>query len=183
MRGSSTVMTERSVVGSKIPAGVASTHASFEDFFESEHRTLFRRMCLITNNPSEAEELMQDAFMSLWERWDRVAAMLDPTGYLYRTAMNLFRKRYRHAIVAARRSFRPEPQADAIALVEARTAVSEALASLSPRQRAAVVLTDLIGFSSEEAASMLGVRPGTIRSLTSQGRSAIRGSQIAEGSR
>ena len=180
MRGSSTVMTERSVVASKITARAASIDVSFEDFFESEHRTLFRRMCLITDTPSEAEELMQDAFMKLWERWDRVAALEDPTGYLYRTAMNLFRKRYRHAIVAARRSFRSEPQADVVALVEARTEVSEALASLSPRQRAAVVLTDLIGFSSDEAAKMLGVRPGTIRSLASQARSAIRGSRTAE---
>jgi RNA polymerase sigma-70 factor (ECF subfamily) len=97
--------------------------------------------------------------------------------------MNLFRNRYRHAIVVARRSFRAEPQADAVALVEARTEVSEALATLSPRQRAALVLTDLIGFSSEEAAEMLGVRPGTIRSLASQGRSAIRGSQTERGSR
>jgi RNA polymerase sigma factor (sigma-70 family) len=175
-------MTERSVV-SKIPAGVASTEASFEDFFESEHRILFRRMCLITNNPSEAEELMQDAFMNIWERWDRVAAMQDPTAYLYRTAMNLFRKRYRHAIIVARQRFRTEPEADVVALVEARTLVSEALTSLTPRQRAALVLTDLIGFSSEEAAEMLGVRPGTVRSLASQGRSAIRGSLTEEGSR
>jgi len=175
-------MTERSVVGSRSLSGVASTDMGFEEFFESEHRTLFRRMCLITDTPSEAEELMQDAFMKLWERWDRIAALEDPTGYLYRTAMNLFRKRYRHAVVAARRSFRAEPQADGVALVEARTEVSEALASLPPRQRAAVVLTDLIGFSSDEAAAMLGVRPGTIRSLASQARSAIRGSQKAGGS-
>ena len=38
---------------------------------------------------------MQDAFLSVWERWDRVGEMDDPLGYLYRTAMNLFRKRYR----------------------------------------------------------------------------------------
>ena len=173
----------RSGVAARPPIGTAASEASFEDFFESEHRTLFRRMCLITGNPAEAEELIQDAFMKLWERWDRVATMEDRTGYLYRTAMNLFRKRYRHALVAARRTFRAEPQADVIALVEARSAVSQALASLSPRQRAALVLTDLIGFSSEEAATMLGVRPGTIRSLASQGRSAIRGSHTEEGSR
>jgi RNA polymerase sigma factor (sigma-70 family) len=176
-------MTERSGVVSRALSSAAASEVSFEDFFESEHRTLFRRMCLITNSPSEAEELMQDAFMNLWERWDRVGGMQDRTGYLYRTAMNLFRKRYRHALVVARRSFRAEPQADVVALVEARSAVSEALASLSPRQRAALVLTDLIGFSSEEAAEMLGVRPGTIRSLASQAGSAIRASQTEEGSR
>jgi RNA polymerase sigma factor (sigma-70 family) len=175
-------MTEPSGAVSQVPIGAAMTGASFEDFFESEHRTLFRRLCLLTNSPSEAEELMQDAFMNLWERWARVAGMDDPAGYLYRTAMNLFRKRSRRAIVAARRSLRAEPEPDVVALVETRSAVTEALALLSPRQRAAVVLTDLIGFSSEEAAEMLGVRPATIRSLASQGRSAIRAAQTEEGS-
>ena len=65
MRGSSTDMTEQSVVA-KIPMGVASAEETFQDFFESEHRTLFRRMCLITDSPGDAEELMQDAFVKLW---------------------------------------------------------------------------------------------------------------------
>ena len=151
---------------------------SFEDFFEAEHRILFRRMCLVTRSASEAEELMQDAFTNLWQRWDRVAVMADPTGYLYRTAMNLFRSRYRRTIVAAKRNFRTEPRPDDLALAETRSAVAAALGSLSPRQRAALVLTDLIGFSSEEAAQMLGIRPSTVRALASQGRSAIRRSQL-----
>ena len=45
---------------------------------------------------------------------------------------------------------------------------------LAPRQRAALVLTELIGFSSEEAGRMLGVRPGTVRALASQGRTAMK---------
>jgi RNA polymerase sigma-70 factor, ECF subfamily len=57
---------------------------------------------------------------------------------------------------------------------EARSIVSAALARLSPRQRAAVVLTELLGFSSEEAARALGVRAVTARVLASQGRAAMR---------
>lgn len=34
---------------------------------------------------------MQDAFLRLRERWDRVAAVDDPSAYLFRTAMNVFR--------------------------------------------------------------------------------------------
>jgi DNA-directed RNA polymerase specialized sigma24 family protein len=64
---------------------------TFEAFYEAEARTLFRRLWLVTGNRAEAEELMQDAFLSVWERWDRVVGMDDPLGYLYRTAMNLFR--------------------------------------------------------------------------------------------
>jgi DNA-directed RNA polymerase specialized sigma24 family protein len=64
---------------------------SFASFFDQRHRDLFSALWLITRNRHEAEELMQDALLRVWERWDRIAAMEDPEGYLYRTAMNLFR--------------------------------------------------------------------------------------------
>ena len=57
----------------------------------------------MTGNREEAKELMQDAFLKLWERWDRIRSIEDRNGYLYRTAMNGFRSRYRRAKVAARR--------------------------------------------------------------------------------
>ena len=34
----------------------------------------------MTGNRHDAEELMQDAFLRLWERWDRIEAIEDPTG-------------------------------------------------------------------------------------------------------
>ena len=55
---------------------------SFETFFETAAPTLFRRLCAVTGNSAEAEEIMQEAFLALWERWDRVGALQDPTGYL-----------------------------------------------------------------------------------------------------
>jgi RNA polymerase sigma factor (sigma-70 family) len=51
--------------------------------------------------------------------------------------------------------------------------VVRAVASLSPRQRAVIVLTDLLDFSSEEAARMLGVRSGTVRMHASRARAAL----------
>jgi DNA-directed RNA polymerase specialized sigma24 family protein len=44
---------------------------AFETFFETEARSLFRRLCIVTGNSAEAEEVVQDAFLALWERWDR----------------------------------------------------------------------------------------------------------------
>src|SRR2546426_3568933 len=76
----------------------------FETFFASQHGNLFSALCLVTRNRHEAEEIMQEAFTTVWERWDRVVAMSDPAGYLYRTAMNVFRKRYRRAKLALRRA-------------------------------------------------------------------------------
>ena len=73
---------------------------AFEAFFGAERVRLFRALYLLTGNTEEAEEVLQEAFIAIWERWDRVGAMADPTGYLYRTAMN----RWRRATRSARRS-------------------------------------------------------------------------------
>src|SRR2546426_8692171 len=148
--------------------------SGFEEFYQRERDGLFGALVLITGSRHEAEELAQDAFLALWERWDRVAGLEDPTGYLYRTAMNAFRKRRRRAAVALRRAVGAEPQQDVFAAADARQVVASALAGLSRRQRAALVLTELLGFSSDEAGKALGVRPVTVRVLASQGRAAMK---------
>jgi len=65
---------------------VADEAAAFEDFFRGQTQNLYAHLCLITGNRAEAEELAQDAFLKVWERWDRVADMEEPVGYLYQTA-------------------------------------------------------------------------------------------------
>jgi RNA polymerase sigma-70 factor (ECF subfamily) len=148
--------------------------SSFEAFFERLHGDLFAALWLITRNRHEAEELAQDAFLRLWERWDTVAAMEDPEGYLYRTAMNAFRSRSRRASLALRHIARPRTVDDAFAGVERREMLVQALASLTPRERAAVVLTDVLGYSSEEAGRWLRIKPVTVRVLASRGRGRLR---------
>lgn len=138
----------------------------FDSFFERERARLFRALCLVTRNRFEAEELAQDAFLSVYERWDRVAEMEDPTGYLYRTAMNTFRSWHRRSALSAKRAIGLTPIDDAISGIEEQDVVVRALAPLSPRQRAAVVLVDLLGYSSEEAGRVLGIDASTVRTHT-----------------
>jgi RNA polymerase sigma-70 factor (ECF subfamily) len=153
---------------------VAEEPRSFEVFFAYEHARLFGALCLVTGNRSEAEEIMQDAFLRLWERWDRVAEIDDPSGYLFRTAMNVFRNRYRRAAVALRKTISIAPTEDALATVEDRDVVVRALRDLTPDQRAAVVLTGYVGLTSEEAGAVLGMRASTVRTLATRARAAIR---------
>jgi RNA polymerase sigma-70 factor, ECF subfamily len=148
--------------------------ASFEEFFYLERDRLFRVMFVITRNRQEAEDLSQDAFVRVWERWDTVAAMENPTGYLHRAAMNLFRSRYRRALLAARRGIGIATEADAYEAVDARQVAIQALGSLTPRQRAAIVLTEVLEYTAEEAGSMLGIRASTVRALHFQARSALK---------
>lgn len=147
--------------------------ASFELFYEAEHDGLFAALYLITRNPHEAEELMHDAFLKVWERWERVRDTDRPAGYLYRTALNAFRARYRRAAIAQRLLgwvYKRDPLED----VESRDEIDRALAALTVRQRAAVILTELLDYTSEEAGQILGVRPGTVRVLAQHGRETLR---------
>lgn len=152
------------------PVSIVEETATFESFFETHHRDVYAAMWLITRDRQESEEIMQDAFLRLWERWERVAGLEDPEGYLYRTAMNVFRSRKRRAALAIRRSGHQPPADDLLESIERREVLVQALASLTPRERAAVVLTDLLGFSSEEAGRALGIEPVTVRVLASRGR-------------
>jgi DNA-directed RNA polymerase specialized sigma24 family protein len=86
---------------------------------------------------------MQDAFLALWRRWEGVATGPDPVGYLYTTAMNVWRSRLRRAAVAVRKAVHQIPPDDEMGAVEQRDAVVRALGPLPPRQRAAVVLMDI----------------------------------------
>ena len=107
----------------------------FDDFFATESEDLFRRLWLVTRNRAEAEEVMQDAFLSLYARWDRMADVKDPKAYLYRTAFNAWNKRSRRAGRALRATLTPA-RGDDVEAADARTVIGDALEHLSPRQRA-----------------------------------------------
>jgi RNA polymerase sigma-70 factor (ECF subfamily) len=147
---------------------------SFEELFLDQHDRLYRALYFITGSREDAEELMQDAFLKLWEQWDTIGSIDDPVAWLFRVALNGFRMRARRARLAARRLV-PAPGAhDPFEDVNIREDVRRMLRSIPQRQRAALVLTQIFEFSSEQAAQILGIRPTTVRVLASQGRAALR---------
>jgi RNA polymerase sigma-70 factor (ECF subfamily) len=155
-------------------AEVVAVEHSFEDFFELEQERLLRLLWIVTGSLQEAEDIVQDAFLRVWERWPKVSAMDSPTGYLHQSAMNIFRNRYRRARLGLRKAVGADAPVDAFGAAEDRISVSSALRGLTRRQRAALVLTDLLGYPADEAGRMLGVRGSTVRSLSSAARAALR---------
>lgn len=158
------------------PRTAQSASGSDFDGFFLEHRSgLFGALWLVTRDRHEAEELTQDAFVKVWEHWNKVRELADPTGYLYRTGMNLFRNRRRRVALAVRRAVRLAPQpGDEMRAIDDRDAIVRALGRLTSSQRAALVLVDLVGLTSQEAGQALGVRPSTVRVLAARGRTTLR---------
>jgi RNA polymerase sigma-70 factor (ECF subfamily) len=156
-------------------AALAGDTPSFEEFYEANFRRVFTALCLVTGDRHEAEEIAQDAFVRVFERWDRVGSFDDPTGYLFRVSMNLFRNRYRRAALALRRALSlAPPETDDLAAVETHDAVVRLLQGLDPKQRAAVLLTAILDYSAEEAGRILGIRASSVRSLTTRARARMK---------
>jgi RNA polymerase sigma factor (sigma-70 family) len=159
------------------------TSADFESFYETHRVKLFRALVLVTRDVHAAEEVAQDAFVRVWERWGRVRQMEDPTGFLYRTALNGWFQVRRRAVRAARRIAGPGRVVDPMEAVDDRDDLARRLLELPARQRAALVLTEYLGHDSAEAGRALGIRPGTVRRLASKGRAALRRGREQEGER
>ena len=158
----------------RLPAERVEARARFDEFVEDEHERLYKALYFVTGSREDAEDLSQVAFLRLWERWDDVDRIEDPTGYLFRVALNSFRMRRRRAAVALRKLPPARAERDEYLEAEMRADVRAMLLGLSPRPRAALLLVDLLGYPSEQAARILRVRPSTVRNLASQGRRALR---------
>jgi RNA polymerase sigma-70 factor, ECF subfamily len=163
----------------QFPTERVEARARFDEFVEDEHERLYKALYFVTGSREDAEDIAQEAFLKLWERWDDIDRIEDPTGYLFRVALNGFRMRRRRATTALRRLAPIGTERDEFAEAEMRADVRRLLLGLSPRQRAALLLVDLLGYPSEQAARILRVRPSTVRNLASQARRALKSTEGA----
>jgi RNA polymerase sigma factor (sigma-70 family) len=157
-----------------IPIADPTDQASFEEFFGEHRDELFRALCLLTRNRHEAEEIAQDAFVKLLERWDTMDRVADLSAYLYRTALNLWRSRLRRTARMAKRIAHVTADRDEMGTIDSTDVVVRALLQLPPKQRAALCLVDILDMTSEQAAAAIGIRSSTVRVHLARAREALR---------
>lgn len=145
----------------------------FGEFFSREYSRLARACLLLTGNAAEAEDLAQEAFVRVLGRWDEVASMESPDGYLFRTALNLNRKRLRGLAVRARRLRHSVPR-DELDVAEDRLDVLRAVAALPRGQREALVLVEWLDLDIREVAQILGIATASVRGRLHRARSTLR---------
>jgi RNA polymerase sigma-70 factor (ECF subfamily) len=143
---------------------------SFEDFFRDEYASIVRTLVPIVGAVADAEAVAQDAFVKAMERWRRVRDYDRPGAWVRRVAI---RDAVRHAS-RQRRSpsvdLAPATPADDVA---GRLDLHAALATLTARQRAAIVLHHLAGWPVAEVADALGCAEATVRVHLHRGRTAL----------
>lgn len=130
----------------------------FDSFYRSQWLPMVRFASLTTGSTALAEEIVQDAFLETYRRWDRIDS---PIGYLRRAVSHRCTSWVRRQQLERRvRTNTPAHGLD-VRLIE----LLDAMKVLSPRQRAAIVLRYLDDLPEAEIALVLSCRPGTVKSL------------------
>ncbi len=139
---------------------------TFDDLFERERQHMVRLALLMVGSRAEAEELVQDAFAKVLQRWKGID---NPGAYLQRCVINGCRGHLRRRHLEQRR--RPAaPDPSELGADE----MLDALAQLAPRRRAVVVLRYYEGLTQDEIATALAMRPGTVKSTLHRALSDLR---------
>ena len=151
------------------PATAGDVHqpASFDHLYTEEYEPMVRLARGLVDALEIAEEIVQDAFAKVYERWSRLD---HPGGYLRTAVVNGARSELRKREVRRRIGLRPL----LIPNPEERDYLLDALDQLSPRQKTALVLRFYEGMTEKEIAQAMGVRPGTVKSATSRGLAELR---------
>ena len=180
------------------PGAAASVTALY-----AEHALgLVRLAVVITGDRAAAEDIVQDAFLGLYRRWDRLPDMAAPLAYVRVSVVNgcrtALRRRSRlglwsgggaddslDEVAPAAGAGIPVGLAESaeasVLLGEEQRMVATALRKLPRRQLEAVVLRYYLDLSVEETAEIMGVSTGTVKSTTHRALAAV-GRTLKDGS-
>jgi len=157
---------------------------AFGQLFKRHKDRLWAVAIRTLGDPEEAADALQDAMISAFRRAGSFRGDSAVTTWLHRIVVNAALDRLR------RRSSRPaagtsdeevldalaasqSPQSDPAGVTDTQMDVMAALRHLVPEQQAALVLVDMLGYSVADAAEVLGVSEGTVKSRAARGRARL----------
>jgi RNA polymerase sigma-70 factor (ECF subfamily) len=169
-----------------------SEAAEFERLMRPHFDRMYRLACRFTRSVPDAEDLLQDVLVSLFERREPLAEIADLKTWLARVIHNRFidqrRTFLRRRLTAA---FRPTGSRDGMSILEQTPSsdmgpeeqsalasqlgqLDKALGQLNDEQRIVVLLHDAEGYSLEEVQQITASAAGTVKSRLHRGRARLR---------
>lgn len=147
-----------------------------EALYRTHYVAMARTARLLTGSRDEGDEVAQDAFVALYQSWDRIRDRERVVAYLRASVVNLARGRVRRASLARRHPPVPEPPVDPPEPgpgTRELAALRAALTALPARQREAVVLRFYAGLDEHETAAAMGISPGALKSHLHRAKTAL----------
>ena len=142
----------------------------FDELYRASRDRLAVQLAALTGNPSDANDVVQEAFMRAWLRWGTIGGYDDPEAWVRRVGHNLAVSRWRkarklvlQASVSVARTESPGP----------RVPILAALQALPVAERRAIVLHHVAGLPIKGVAIELRAPEGTVKSWLSRGRTRL----------
>lgn len=139
---------------------------SFEQLYRLEYASMIRVAHALVDTRHQAEEVVQDAFAAVYERYDRLDR---PAAYLRVTVLNGCRRVLRRRILQRRQPVPPGEDGEL-----GYNHVLDAIRRLPHRQRSMIVLRYDLQLTDSEIADTLGVPIGTVKSTIHRALEALR---------
>ena len=156
------------------------------DLYAGHALGLVRLAVLLVGDRASAEDIVQDAFLGLYRRWDRLPDTSAPLAYLRVSVLNgcrtALRRRARHGVLSDGADARAaaalagpslESAEATVTRSEEHRAVLAAIRRLPARQREALVLRYYLDLTEEQTADAMQVSRGTVKSATSRAIAAV----------
>ena len=160
-----------------LPDAAAEGPPGLVDLYHAHRLAMVRLAVLLVDDLATAEDVVQDAFAALHQRWDRLNDINAALGYLRVSVVNaarsvLRRRRTARLYPAPRDPDQESAEAEAMLAAEHEEVVA-AVRRLPRRQREVLVLRYWSDLSEAEIAETLGVSRGTVKSTASRGLAAL----------
>lgn len=170
--------------GAPQPAQIVSDE-HFTALVQTHQKRLYNFILKNIGNPTDAEELAQQTFVEAYRALASFRGQAELSTWLLGIAMNLVRnhiarsphRRYEFVgedVLDATASPAPDP-AEAAFYLQAMRKLSAELATLAPELRQVLMLVAVDGIGYDDAAAMLSIPIGTVRSRLSRARAQLRG--------
>lgn len=149
---------------SSVTPDLSPARAAAFDAWVRDAEPRLRRGYAGVRGPDQARDAVAEALAYAWEHWDRVRAMDNGVGYVFRVGQSRTR---------ARKVPRLPAPAD-VGLPDIEPELVPALLALPDTQRTAVWLVHACGWRATEVAEAMGVRPSTVHTHLARGLAALR---------
>lgn len=178
-----TPKTEPGPVDAVILRVLGGEQEAFEDLMAlTEMKVLAVAWCILGDR-DQARDAAQEVFLRIFRSLNKFRIGESFQAWTYRITVNVCydQIRKRGPVMASLAALEAQGHAhgstnsadEAMLLDQRRVLFRQALASLTPAERSALVLRDIEGLSTQEAARALGIRPATVRSQISAARAKV----------
>ncbi|HEU5127002.1 MAG TPA: SigE family RNA polymerase sigma factor [Glycomyces sp.] len=146
------------------------TEAEFTDLYENHFSELAAQVCAYLGDATESQDLVQEAFLRAWQRWDKVGSYEEPVAWVRRVAWNLATSRHRRNQVVRKFLQKSSPPEPAPAASPDHVALVAALQQVPAKRRKALVLHYMADMPIAAIAASTGAKEGTVKSWLHRGR-------------